>query len=78
MQFKYMLFKCNNLSGLCIHCYISNSSSSSSDSPTRSPLRSELKVIDCSSLGIQREELYCRNVTMASGETHHSCVAMSW
>jgi len=38
-------------------------------------------VVDCDTLGIQREELYCRNITEISGKTRkisRECVAMSW
>ena len=42
-------------------------------------------LVDCDNLGIQREELYCRNITIyQNGEdspiesVQRSCVAMSW
>lgn len=56
-------------SGETIKCFVGN------DKPTPE------NVVDCDTLGIQREELYCRNITEISGNTQdvqRSCVAMSW
>ena len=42
-------------------------------------------LVDCDTLGIQREELYCRNITIYQSGEHspvtsvqRTCVAMSW
>ena len=42
-------------------------------------------LVDCDTLGIQREELYCRNITIYQNGEHspvssvqRTCVAMSW
>ncbi|TRY74765.1 hypothetical protein TCAL_05672, partial [Tigriopus californicus] len=58
---------CSFTAGFGIHCYVDNTVDGV-----------PAQVIDCSSLGIQREELYCRNTTTDKGEIHRSCVAMSW
>ena len=57
----------NFFSGFPVHCYIGNGTDALS-----------AESIDCSSVGMQREELYCRNTTTPKGEIHRSCVAMSW
>ena len=39
-------------------------------------------LVDCDTLGIQREELYCRNITIyqngKESSVQRTCVAMSW
>ena len=60
---------------MCIHCYHGNSK-----------IANEKDVVDCSTLGLQREELYCRNTTVFKWENgekmllsvNRSCVASSW
>ena len=55
--------------GESIRCFVGNAS------PTLE------NVVDCDTLGIQREELYCRNITVINGKTtdvQRNCVAMSW
>ncbi len=51
-----------------IHCYVGNGTTPET-----------ARVMDCNSLGMQREELYCRNITSPDGKTiNRNCVAMSW
>lgn len=60
---------------MCIHCYHGTSE-----------MADKKDIADCSTLGLQREELYCRNIsvfTWANGErvllsVNRSCVASSW
>ncbi len=47
-----------------IHCYVGNGSLS--------------VAADCDELGLQREELYCRNETTAEDYVVRDCVSMSW
>jgi len=56
--------------GDCIKCFVGN---------VTNPLPENL--VDCDTLGIQREELYCRNITQYTDgkmTVERSCVAMSW
>ena len=64
-----------NLAGECIKCFVGNVTEAKPEN-----------LVDCDNLGIQREELYCRNITIYQngGENspiesvQRSCVAMSW
>lgn len=60
--------------GECIKCFVGNVTEAKPEN-----------LVDCDNLGIQREELYCRNITIyQNGEdspiesVQRSCVAMSW
>ena len=64
----------NDLAGECIKCFVGNVTEAKPEN-----------LVDCDNLGIQREELYCRNITIyQNGEdspiesVQRSCVAMSW
>ena len=58
----------NMFSVSAIHCYVGEAG----------------EAIDCDTIGMQREELYCRNVTTINNNNNNnnrverSCVAMSW
>ena len=65
----------HDLAGECIKCFVGNVTEAKPEN-----------LVDCDNLGIQREELYCRNITIYQngGENspiesvQRSCVAMSW
>jgi hypothetical protein len=52
---------------MCIHCYVGNGTTAET-----------AQLMDCNSLGMQREELYCRNISNPDGSVNRNCVAMSW
>ena len=61
--------KCQFL-GDCIKCFVGNVTHPQPE-----------HLVDCDTLGMQREELYCRNITMyqhGKMSVERSCVAMSW
>lgn len=62
--------------GIAIHCY---------NGKTLEPSRED--IVDCSKVGLQREELYCRNVSeyrLVKGQTkellsvNRTCVPSTW
>jgi len=66
---------CSVSPGFGIRCFVGNNT-----------MVTRENIIDCSTLGIQREELYCRNESVYDTgygekrltEAHRKCVAMSW
>ena len=53
--------------GSGIHCYVGNGTTAATAA-----------VMDCNEQGLQREELYCRNITAPDGGVNRNCVAMNW
>ena len=72
---SWIIIHDTNLAGECIKCFVGNVTEAKPEN-----------LVDCDNLGIQREELYCRNITIYQngGENspiesvQRSCVAMSW
>ena len=54
-------------SGAGIHCYVGSGTTAQTAT-----------VQDCNSLGLNREELYCRNITGPDGTVNRNCVVMNW
>jgi len=71
------------IGGHCIRCFVGNTTVPSQRDDVSSR---QDDIVDCSTLGIQREELYCRNISVYDsgvGEkmlvsVTRTCVAMSW